>query len=182
MSHPSINRWGLNLFWYNFWFADKNYSFLLQQDRILNTFFFIYINFGLLHPVHPFLNRYWYGDDSKFNYNFPPIHNAQYFRFVDTPYDETDVTGHYRARKQLSHVYLTKIWIIRYDKWFILNFYCFRPRETELVKKRVVKKKKLRLDPTSFTSYNSIKIFKRLKFILGYYYYARISRPSTYIF
>ncbi len=48
MSNPSINRWGLNLFWYRYWFNDKNNALVVHQDNVVNKLLLTYLHYGLL--------------------------------------------------------------------------------------------------------------------------------------
>jgi hypothetical protein len=59
MSNPSINRWGLNLFWYKYWFTDKNNALVIHQDNIINKLMLIYLHFGLFFTKNIFFNKYW---------------------------------------------------------------------------------------------------------------------------
>jgi hypothetical protein len=169
LNHPVIGKWGFNLFWYNFWFCDKNYSFALQQDRILSMFFYTYVNYGLFQYTNIFLNKYWY-HNSSFNFQQSLIYNTKYFRSYDSQIDEEGLTNSYRTRIQISTMYETRIWILRFRNWFFLNFYCFRPRETNLVIKQVVKKKQLYANNIVSPKRITFTLIKRLKFILTYFY------------
>ena len=83
MSNPSINRWGLNLFWYRFWYNDTNNSLVIHQDNLINKLILLYMYYGLLYPQNMFINKYWYFT-YKIKHNI--LHdnfNIKYFRLVE---------------------------------------------------------------------------------------------------
>lgn len=140
MSNPSINRWGLNLFWYKYWFNDKNNSSLIHQDNLINKLILIYIHFGLLSSKNIFLNRYWYGTNLKLsNYNHN-LYNLKYFRLIEYKNKVLNEFKSYKIRNKIKNIYFSKIWILRYQKWIIINFYCFQPLSLKLNKKTLKRK------------------------------------------
>lgn len=182
MSHPSINRWGLNLFWYNLWYTDKHYSFWLHQDKVLTTFFSTYINYGLIFPLNPLLCKRWYVKHAPYGLGYNDTHNSKYFRtgsFEDT---RTTSPTSYITRNSTQHMYVSKVWLLRYGSWFVLSFYCFRPRESTLVVRLKSKKIKKHITSLIFESHESYKMLQRIKFILSYYYIQRSSNKAAYSF
>lgn len=181
LSHPSVNRWGLNLFWYNLWYTDKNYSFWLHQDKLFTTFFSTYINYGLLYPTNFLTHKYWYNDEKKEPKNsYNQSHNLKYFRIAKYKDPLTKIYEEYTARSNVQHIYVTKIWLLRYGSWFILNFYCFRPREVSLIARIKVSNFKKTPTSISFVDNQSYKIFKRIKFILTYYQMQQQRTPGNF--
>ena len=144
MSNPSINRWGLNLFWYNFWFNDKNNSLIIQQNFIINKFIYLYLYFGLLNNTNIFIKKYWY---KNFNINFNKIlndFNFKYFRFIEY---KSKVFNEYKIckmRNKVKNVYFSKLWILKFQNWLILNFYSYKPiiKRIKRISFRRKKKKK----------------------------------------
>lgn len=182
INNPSIAKWGLNLFWYNYWFADYKYHDFLHQDKLLRFFLHTYINFGLFFPKHPFFSKYWFKTPAV-NFNYDKIFNSQYFREHNTPYDESDNMGKYKLRNRIDCMYASRMWILRYDNWFIISFYCLRPKETDLVRKK--KKIKKNAPDKLFFDVSLLKTskkFKRLKLLILYYYLYKNTFNKTYIF
>lgn len=182
MSHPSINRWGLNLFWYNLWYTDKHYSFWLHQDKLFTMFFSTYVNYGLMYPFNPLLHKYWYSKNIFLGPSYENTHNTKYFRtgsFKDTRVNAATL---YVTRSNVQHMYVSKVWLLRYGNWFILNFYCFRPRESTLVVRLKSKKKKKYITSLIFEDHESYRMLQRIKFILSYYYLQRLGTKSFYSF
>ena len=192
LSHPSINKWGINLFWYNLWYTDKNYSFWLHQDKLFTTFFYTYVNYGLLYPASFLTHKYWQNTtdeiNKKINNNNTPQtyqqrHNSKYFRAARYRDPLTKVYEFYTARAVVSHTYVSKVWLLRYGNWFILNFYCFRPREISLVQKIKFASSKRKTPTTlSFENRESFRVLKRIKFILTYYQIQQITQNVFYKF
>jgi hypothetical protein len=83
MSNPSINRWGLNLFWYRFWYNDKKNSLIVNQDNLFNKLMLIYIHYGLLLPNNIFLNNYWFNISKKNNRSLIEDFSIKYFRIIE---------------------------------------------------------------------------------------------------
>lgn len=169
------------MFWYNYWFTDYKYFLPLHQDKILRQFFFIYVNFGIFFPIHPLFNTYWYRvKDVKMNYD--EDYNNKHFRFYNTPYDDSELGGIYKTRIRISCMYSSRIWILRWENWFILSFYCLRPKETNLVIKKI--KRLLTIDSNLIIINKSknFKLLKRLKFVLFYYYSHLYNTTSKYLF
>ena len=129
----------------------------------------------MLFPTHPFINRYWY-QTKDVNFDYETTYNLKTVRFHNTPYDENDIFGEYRTRSKLSCIYLSRMWILRFGEWFILCFYCFRPKETNLVVKTVIKKINTEVNSILITTPRSNQLIKRVKFILVYQNYLAYSK------
>jgi len=142
MSNPSINRWGLNLFWYKYWFNDKNNSSVIHQDNLINKLLLIYIHYGLLHNKNIFLNKYWYFINSKSLKNHQDLYNLKYFRLVEYKNRIFKESKSYKIRNKIKNIYFSKMWILRYQKWLLVNFYCFQPMSFK-INKKILKKKSL---------------------------------------
>lgn len=156
MSNPSINRWGLNLFWYRYWFNDKNSSSNFHQDNLINKLLLIYIHYGLLCPQNIFLNKYWYNLSQKSLKNYQTQFNLKYFRLIEYKNRVLNESKTYKIRNKIKNIYFSKIWILKYQKWLIINFYSFQPISTKLNKK-ILKKK--------YFDFYIDKNYKKYKFI-----------------
>lgn len=139
MSHPSINRWGTNLFWYNFWYTDKKQSFSIHQDLIITELIYTYTNFGLFQKKHVFVNNYWFKKNTLDFNKINEENNLKYFQMMEHKNKITDEITKFKLRKKLKHMYNSKLWILRYQNWIVFNLYSFQP---------VTKKKKIRTKPS----------------------------------
>ena len=167
MSNPSINRWGLNLFWYKFWFYDKNYHSSLQHDILINKLVYTFLNFGILFPVNIFINKYWFKNYK--NNNYFNTHNTKYYRIMGFKNLISKEINYYKERIKIENVYQSKIWILKYQHWVVINFYCFNP-----IKKRQLENRKFknnaRLDTLLSDWSGDYSNYKRLKLILFYFF------------
>jgi hypothetical protein len=135
MSNPTINRWGLNLFWYRLWYNDKNNALIIHQDNLINKLILIYIHYGLLINTNFFVNKYWYLN-YKITYNaLNENWNLKYFRIVEYKNRVSNEEKSYKIRNKLKNIYYSKIWILRYQNWLMVNFYCFQPLTSKKNKK-----------------------------------------------
>lgn len=139
MSNPGINRWGLNLFWYRFWYNDANNSLVVHQDSCIDKLVLCYLYFGLLYPQNMFISKYWYSSYrikfSKVQSNF----NSKYYRVIEQKnrFDEEEAGVSLEAhnlRARIKNVYFSKIWILRFQNWLVVNFYCFQPLKPTIKK------------------------------------------------
>lgn len=153
MSHPSINRWGLNLFWYRFWYNDKISALLNHQDVLIDKLIITYLQYGLLINKNFFFSKYWFIRQIKKNINFDYLQNTKYFRTVEYKNKVIDEYRTYKIRNKIKNLYFSKLWLFRYQNWLIVNFYCYQPlkkiQNTYNVKKKITNvfifKKKIKL-------------------------------------
>ena len=178
MSNPSINRWGLNLFWYRFWYNDKTNALSLNQDNLINRLILIYTHFGLLHSKNIFFNKYWFINSEIPNMSYQNEYNLKYFRLVEYKNKVLNEYKSYKIRNKIKNLYYSKIWILRYQKWLIINFYCFRPL-TDKNYKKLSRKKSLDfyLDETK-----NYSLILRYKFFLFYFLNLFLKNKNYYKF
>lgn len=182
MSNPLINRWGLNLFWYRFWYTDKNNSLVVNQDNLINKLILIYTHFGLLHSKNIFLNKYWFLSYKKknilttFNNN---IYNLKYFRLIEYKNKILNEFKLYKIRNKIKNLYFSKIWILRYQKWLIINFYSFQPISARM-KKKINKTRNL--ESYTVIKQKNFTLLLRYKFFLNYFLNAYLKNINYYKF
>lgn len=130
MSNPSINRWGLNLFWYNYWYSDTNKSFQIHQDDLLTRLLYTYLNYGVLGKPFKFSHIFWNFTNKKFYLDYlekKEEDDIQYYRFSQYRNKLTKEKEIIRFRLKRKNLYFTKFWIMRYDNWLIVNIYSLQP-------------------------------------------------------
>ena len=94
---------------------DKIQRGLLFNSLLINE------NFDL------FIIKYWF-KNYKINYNFLSNNfNLKYFRMVEYKNKMINEYKSYKIRSKIKNLYFSKIWILRYQNWLIVNFYCFQP-------------------------------------------------------
>jgi hypothetical protein len=178
MSNPSINRWGLNLFWYRFWFNDKTNALTINQDNLINKLILIYTHFGLLHFKNVFFNKYWFSTLSNFNFTSQNQYNLKYFRLIEYKNKVLNEYKLYKIRNKIKNLYYSKIWILRYQKWLIVNFYCFQPFTNKNLSK-ISRKRSLNFYLNKTKNYY---IINRYKFFLFYFLNLFLKNKNYYKF
>jgi hypothetical protein len=121
MSNPCINRWGMNTFWYNFWYADHRYAYTLNQDAAFIKLIHTYLLYGINVSDNIFANSYWHLKNAK------PLNFASYWRTwknKDSLYGGLTV---HTMRYETDCIFPMRMWILRYNKWIIINLAWFKP-------------------------------------------------------
>lgn len=140
MSNPNINRWGLNLFWYRFWYNDKINALTIHQDDLIEKLILLYLHYGLLYPKNIFIAKYWFFDHDFDFKNFYKNFSLKYFRTVQYKNKIFKENRLYKLRNKIKNLYFSKLWILRYQNWIIINFYCFQPLITKKKYNTILKK------------------------------------------
>jgi len=177
MSNPSINRWGVNLFWYHQWFNDKNYNLWLQQDLSILKIVYTFLNFGLFCQTNIFTSPYWIKRLKNFNYYNE--FSTKYFRVMNFKNILTKEVSQYNERLRVENLFQSRLWILKFQDWIVINFYSYSP-----IKKRRKKKfyKKLDVDSVLGARQNGLKGLKRTKLLLLYFFKKVNSRGVYYRF
>lgn len=126
LNNPSISRWGINLFWYRFWFKDFYKQLDVQKDIIFETIVYYYIFFGYLYPFNFLKNFRWiksFETLNKYHTNF----NLQYDRQLELTNKFTKEKIYTTIRVKMSNLFYSRFWIMKFQNWVIINFYCFQP-------------------------------------------------------
>jgi len=137
MSNPCINRWGLNSSWHHYWYSDSRYSQNLQQDKIIIELIHTYLTYGTNYTTSLFYNPFWY----KTSLNNHSMNLSSYYRWIPMYSEILRTTSYYQFRLTSSEKFNTRISILKYDSWLVVNLYWFQPDKTG---KNRLKKAKLR--------------------------------------
>lgn len=140
ISNPGINRWGSNLFWYNFWFSDKKKNQNIHLDFLLNELLYVYIKYGLYSNKSIFLNKLRFFNFEKQISLYQKTHDSVYFRSVEFKNRVLNETNILKIRINKKNIYKSRLWILKYQSWIVLNYYCFQPLTKKNKKKKVFKK------------------------------------------
>jgi hypothetical protein len=178
MSNPLINRWGSNLIWYNFWYSDTFYAAQVQQDRIFSKLLETYLAYGIESHRNRFSNLYWYKQSKVI------IPATSYYRYVTIRRPVVKVVTTLRMRNGVKDFYRMRVWILRYDKWMLVNIYWFHPDKNKKRKITQAIRKKLAYDyistdnimhATTYRRFKTLKDlvdFKTLNSVLDTHYYS----------
>ena len=130
MSHPSLNRWGLNLFWYNYWFTDKKPSLVFHQDFLIIKLIHTYVNYGLFFKNNIFFSPFWIGSqEPNLKEKKEKVLEAATpsFRLMQYKNKVTQEINFVKLRIKKKNFHSSKIWILKYQGWVIINLYFLQP-------------------------------------------------------
>ena len=143
MSNPCINRWGLNSVWHHYWYSDSRYSLNLQLDNSILTLLNIYLNYGSDFYTRMLWNSFWYKTSS-----WPKeVKQEKYYRWLSVYNDVSMSTNNYPFRLASEERFTTRISVLKFNSWYIINLYWFQPD----------KKKNKRLQQAKLSSFTSIQ-------------------------
>lgn len=163
MSNPLINRWGLNLFWYKIWYIDRNQFLFFNQDELIEKLIFLYLHFGVLYSKNLFFNKYWY-----LNVDLKLIHNSnlKYYRVIEYKNKLLNKSYFYNIRIKIKNIHITKLWLLRYQNWLVLNFYCFQLIKKKNALKNLFKQSKSLYSAQNIFDFTKIKRIKLIFFFM----------------
>jgi hypothetical protein len=112
ISIPAANKSGYSMFWNSMWDSKHNYNIFLKQDIFIKSSLILFLNdyssdklfFFLKSDSKKFFNKYLISDlKLKKNINFNSYYN--FIRNLDNNND----------------LFFSKLWLLRYQSWVILN-------------------------------------------------------------
>ena len=123
MSNPCINRWGLNSVWSHYWFSDSRYYLNLQHDSIVLDLLNVYLNYGSDFYTNMLWNPFWYKTSSAANSR----DLTKYYRWLSVYNDISMSTHTYPFRLSSEERFMTRISILKFNSWYVVNLYWFQP-------------------------------------------------------
>lgn len=179
VNNPVINRWGFNQFWRTIWYNDKNYTSTLHQNHLFKKFIHLYLHYGIFHKLIVFSNRRWNPKEISNARKSLIVHNSQYFRKLLFTHPIFKEPSEYILRNKIKNIYPSRIWILCYQNWIVINFYFFQP-----IKRINVKEIPNYLsNNTNFFIKSKQKTnqpFRRIKFTLLYLFFKKKSSFNFY--
>lgn len=169
MSNPSINRWGVNLFWYRVWYVDKGYDLNIHQDSIFSELINLFLFYGLLHPHNIFCHSFWYRNRYFKVRNYRFEHSVKYYRVMNFKNLAMNIDSDYVIRNKTRNVYATKLWIFKFQHWVIIGFYCFQPIIKRSGKNKNTKRYIKEANSYTFSNIKTSYAVKRFKFLIFYF-------------
>lgn len=151
MSNPTINRLGVNQFWYKHWYSDTFYQAQLQQDNIGEKLIRYTINAGSTFNSNPFVHEYWYKKSLKNKRKLKESNTSKFFRRYYYSHSMLGIEHSYLIRNKNIEVFPMRIWVFRFSNWLIFSFQMFKP-----LKGKNVSLKNNSLDPAHVSSLNVI--------------------------
>lgn len=121
ISNPVVNRLGVNVFWYNFWFSSQEYSYHLQKDNLILLLLRIYLKHGLDLPKNIYANPYW------FTYANATIDKTKYYRWSLFFNELNKSQTRHRFRVTAGLFYKARLVLLKYNKWVLVLTQWFEP-------------------------------------------------------
>jgi len=169
LSNPSLNRWGVNIIWYRLWYADKIKQLYFQQDRIFEKLIYYYLYYGFTLSSHLFKNKFW------FNNSFVSLaeniqHNLLYERVCELPEKLSGLTTQVTLRNKTKDFFCSKVWLLRYHRWIIVNFFTFQPIKTKIKNKKLTAKSfsTVSVESLSEDTVKNQQLLKRFKIFINH--------------
>jgi len=159
MGYPVITRLGLNQFWYRHWYSDVKFKENLNQDKIFTTLIKFYLNYGLMFSNNIFFNEYFFNNKLKNIRLSNLVSNRKFFRKYYFTNSLLGIEHSYFLRYKTGEYFPFRMWVIKYNKWIIINFNCFKPVKTKKKSNTLIKKEFSSVNPNLFDE------FKKDKFI-----------------
>lgn len=183
IKNPSLNRWGMNLLWYNFWFTDRNFHLNLQVDYFINTLIYTYVYFGLIKRTHPFHNMYFVKNYCKLKVVYA-TYNVNYYKSELFTNKVSGVREHYALRDRHEGLYNMKISIYRYQNWVLINFFSFKVIKTSRRRGDLDKWRLWEEPHFSFSRFfrKQKPALKRIKFIIYLFITSKMGKNNNYLF
>ena len=176
MSNPCISRWGLNTFWYNYWYSDLFYADNVQQDKMFTELVQLYLKYGTAYSSTFTYNLFWYKTAIKPR----PTNLHHYYRWVLTKGREPDEIFTSRLRFETAEVFQTRVSVLRLNSWFILNIYWFQP--DKFFTKRARKSKTLQTATSLVDVRATLTPLAKLNLLVRKVAIGSISNTTTYNF
>ena len=127
---PYINKTGYSMFWNSMWDSKNNYSKFLQKDFFIKSF----LNFFL----SDFLQNQFVFKYNLNKNNFLLLKKNYNLNFLE---DNKKYINLYLNNNFNPDIYLSKIWLFKYQNWIIIYFFIFSKSNTYIFKKNIKSKK-----------------------------------------
>ena len=174
MSNPCINRWGLNTFWYSFWYSDHRYAYVLQQDHAFSYLIYTFLIYGLDVSENMFANTYWHSKHWK-RWQCPT-----YWRYIRSEHPLTGEVTRVRLRVNVDCIFPMRMWVFRYDRWLIIHLAWFRPFKRKYLTNRW--SERFERDAFNLSRPRQGSSLRRMKRLVSLMFFTQLSQNSYYHF
>lgn len=152
ISIPASNKSGYSMFWNSMWDSKHNYNVFLKQDIFIKSSLVLFFSDYSSDKLFFFLK---FDSRNRFKkYKISSIKNKKkinfntYYKFI------RDVSNN-------NNVFFSKLWLLRYQSWIILNISIFSFFKEEIYKKRI----EITFDNWFFFYYKNLLILNNKKII-----------------
>jgi hypothetical protein len=126
MGNPVITRLGVTQIWYKKWYNNLNYTKTLKQVYTFEKLIKFYFKYGIFYYNNLFKNNFWYKILVKKKDN-TPYSNILYFRKYYFSHRTLTIEHTYSIRNTTPEYFPLKLFIIKYNSWFIISVQWFKP-------------------------------------------------------
>ena len=146
------------------WYTSYKYTINVQHDFLIKYFFYLLIYYGIYNFNILFFNKYWSLQYCLIHENILPKIFLYYYRrqVLKNKYNNADLSYLMRIRRGI--IYPMRIWIFRYQRWLVVNWFIFQPLKLKIKKYRVSSQ----IDYL-YTNKNYMFLLKRLHYIISLY-------------
>jgi hypothetical protein len=173
MSNPCINRWGMNTFWYNFWYSDTNYAANVRHDALFSKLLNIFLFNGLNIPKNIFSNFYWYAK------HYRKLQLPLYYRWT-VGKNAYGYKVNYKFRHHHEALFPMRLWLLRYGNWIVINLYWFYPHKGKW--KSIRKFAQTHSDAVAGEHTSKVLSLRRMKTLCSLNFFNHIVKKSYYTF
>lgn len=139
LNSPTVNRWGINVFWTKMWYAERNFASNLHQDKIFTVLLNTYLRFGLYVFKDMFHTPYWHMNQAHTRPFIGSTTYLKYFRWRQYTDKALEIDSVQRYRIETIDFFHLTTWILRFGGWVVINLYWFKPQRK---KKNIIALKK----------------------------------------
>jgi hypothetical protein len=128
MGNPVITRLGITQIWYKKWYNNSNYAKTLKQVYTFEKLIKFYFKYGIFYYNNLFNNNFWYKNKSLIaKKSTTPYNNILYFRKYYFSHRTLTIEHTYSIRNNTPEYFPLKLFIIKYNSWFIISVQWFKP-------------------------------------------------------
>jgi hypothetical protein len=158
ISIPASNKSGYSMFWNSMWDSKHNYNVFLKQDIFIKSSLILFFSDYSSDKLFFFLK---FNSRNKFKkYRINNVKNKKKFNF----------NLYYKFIRNVGNnndIFFSKLWLLRYQSWVILNISIFLFFKEELSKKKL----EINFDNWFFHYYKNLLVLNNKKI-----------KPNKYIF
>lgn len=172
---------GTNQFWYNHWYSDSMYNKNIHQDNNFKKLLKIYLKSGIAFTKNPLYSPYWYNKKIIHKEDWRVKQTLKFFRRYFYTHSFLGIEHSYYLRNMSLENFPMRIWVMRFNSWFLIFFQTFTPRKGSLsAQNQVYRRRPLSL--TTVSSVHNPRNLVRLKFLISLLRITSNSLRSTYFF
>ena len=180
INNPCINRWGINSFWHHYWYSDKKYALLTQQDNFILLLLKTYLHYGTETPLNFLQNHYWYSTPRVEQNDL----KTKDYRWYSVFEQDLGYSYNYIVRTETPEFFESYWTILRFNRWLIVSVQWFQPNKTKITTKKRLKTTPhlFVVTPTQSNDDSHQRLLVRTANLLLHKNYTNISQYTKYSF